>query len=194
MVRFFLLIALFSGITICSYGQISIIPQPAKEECQDGNFRLNSSCAIYTNEKSCFSLNYLRERLVKATGFPFLVSGQMPESNYIALRLDSDIDLPEEGYKLEADHNGVSVKATSSSGLFYGVQTLLQLLPPSVYSGNINGTEEWSVRCVKIYDKPRCQYRGFMMDVSRTFFNAEDVKKHLEWLAHHKINKFHWTL
>ncbi|MDD2426304.1 MAG: family 20 glycosylhydrolase [Bacteroidales bacterium] len=194
MVRFFLLIALFSGITICSYGQISIIPQPAKEECQDGNFRLNSSCAIYTNEKSCFSLNYLRERLVKATGFPFLVSGQMPESNYIALILDSDIDLPEEGYKLEADHNGVSVKASSSSGLFYGVQTLLQLLPPSVYSGNINGTEEWSVRCVKIYDKPRFQYRGLMMDVSRTFFNAENVKKHLEWLAHHKINKFHWHL
>ena len=88
MARFFLLIVMFSGISIISYGQRSVIPQPVKVEYLDGNFSLNSSCVIYTNEKSNFSLNYLREKLVKATGFPFLISGFLPENNYIILMLD----------------------------------------------------------------------------------------------------------
>lgn len=194
MARFFLLIVMFSGISIISYGQRSVIPQPVKVEYLDGNFSLNSSCVIYTNEKSNFSLNYLREKLVKATGFPFLISGFLPENNYIILMLDPDSDLPEEGYRLEINSKGVAVTASSSSGLFYGIQTLLQLLPPSVYSGRITGTEEWTLKYSNIYDKPRFPYRGLMLDVSRTFYDIKSVKQHLEWLAYHKINKFHWHL
>jgi hexosaminidase len=78
--------------------------------------------------------------------------------------------------------------------LFYGVQTLLQLLPPEIYSTNEVGGVKWQAPCVEIQDWPRFKWRGFMLDVSRHFFNKSEVETVLDLMAIHKLNTFHWHL
>jgi hexosaminidase len=78
--------------------------------------------------------------------------------------------------------------------LFYGVQTVLQLLPPEIYSSNIVKGVAWQIPCVNIADSPRFQWRGMMLDVARHFFTKEEVKKTLDAMALHKLNVFHWHL
>ncbi len=194
MAKLLIVLSLLFASTMASYGQTTLIPQPSEAEFYEGKFVLNRECEIFTNEKNHFTLDYLRGLLTKAAALPLNVAAVTPSANYIQLLLKTDADIPEEGYLLEISEKGVVVTATTSSGIFYGVQTLLQLLPPSVYSGNVTGHEDWSLQYVKISDRPRFRYRGLMLDVSRTFFDVKTVKEHINWLAHHKMNKFHWHL
>ncbi len=114
--------------------------------------------------------------------------------NFIKLEVNPSLNIPEEGYLLNVDEKGITIEAKNSSGIFYGIQSVLQLLPPAVYSGRVTGREEWSVPFVNIEDYPRFSYRGMMLDVSRTFFDYDVIIKYIDWLSYHKINKFHWHL
>lgn len=174
--------------------QISIIPKPNKIEKGEGSFTLNRQTVIYTNEKPANNAQYIKEILNKPTGFPFESTSDYPQSNYIVIDISESYSIPAEGYILEINQNGILIKSSDKAGSFYAIQSLLQLLPPAVYSGKTTGTESWSVPFVKIEDSPRFAYRGMMLDVSRTFFDAETVKKYINWLSYHKINKFHWHL
>ena len=102
-----------------------------------------------------------------------------------------------EGYQLEATADGVLITATSGAGLFYGTQTLLQLLPPQVFSPEQPETGvgiAWTVPAVHIEDQPRFVWRGLMLDVSRHFFNKVEIKNFLDLMAQHKLNTFQWHL
>lgn len=95
-------------------------------------------------------------------------------------------------YELEINNDGITISASGSSGLFYGAQTLRQLLPPETEITGIK--ESVSVPCLLIKDKPRFDYRGFMLDSARHFFSVETIKKILDLMAFHKLNRFHWHL
>ena len=99
--------------------------------------------------------------------------------------LESEIGA--EGYRLNIDSNQVVLSAGKSAGLFYGLQTLRQLLPPEP-------GKEISLPCLSIIDQPRFEWRGFMLDEARHFFGVQIVKQVLDWLAFFKINRFHWHL
>jgi hexosaminidase len=88
----------------------------------------------------------------------------------------------------------VAVRAKGSAGLFYGVQSLLQLLPPEVFSTQVAQRVAWTIPCLKIQDQPRFKWRGFMLDVSRHFFSKTEIERVLEMMALHKLNVFHWHL
>ena len=90
--------------------------------------------------------------------------------------------------------NSVVVRAPHQTGLFYGVQTLLQLLPPEIFSSNVVANVSWEIPCLHIEDKPRFKWRGLMLDVSRHFFNKDEVERLLDEMALHKLNTFHWHL
>lgn len=174
--------------------QVSIIPKPQKLSVGEGSFVIDNNTTLYSNEKSSSNVLYLSQILKKATGYSLPYQKNKPKSNYISFEIVKESQIPEEGYLLDIDLNGVSIKASHEAGIFYGIQTILQMLPPSVYSGRVSGNEKWELKSITIEDSPRFGYRGMMLDVSRTFFDAETVKKYIDWMSHHKINKFHWHL
>lgn len=185
-------------ITLCISFSLSaqsdIIPKPQKEIYKDGFFVIDKNCVIYSNEKNAFNCNYLQDKIQKATGFPFTKVKKHPLNNYVILEVDPQMEIPVEGYVLKSDSTGIIIKAKSKAGIFYGVQSFLQLLPPAVYSGRTTGREEWKIPICNIEDYPRFSYRGMMLDVSRTFFDYDVIIKYIDWLSYHKINKFHWHL
>jgi hexosaminidase len=99
-----------------------------------------------------------------------------------------------EGYSLSVTRNGVVIRASTQAGLFYGAQTLLQLLPPEIFSTNAVKHVKWQVPCAQIEDWPRFKWRGLMLDVARHFFNKSEVETILDAMALHKLNTFHWHL
>ncbi|OFY39509.1 MAG: hypothetical protein A2X18_05310 [Bacteroidetes bacterium GWF2_40_14] len=181
-------------LTISLAAQTSIIPKPNKVEMGEGFFQLNENSVVFSNEKSSSNIEYLRNKLVKATNFPFKVTESITSANCISIDYSKDYNIVNEGYKLTVTTSGITIQASSSSGIFYGIQSLLQLLPPAVYSGRTYGFEEWRVPVLTVEDSPRFNYRGMMLDVSRTYFDAETVKNYLDWMSYHKINTFHWHL
>lgn len=113
----------------------------------------------------------------------------------IIFELLPDADtLGEEGYLLLVKNKKIELSAYSAAGLFRGLQTLLQLMPPQIYGDHMAGNMEWKVPRVNIYDKPRYAWRGMHLDVSRHFFSAEFVKRYIDLIAMHKMNVFHWHL
>ncbi len=177
--------------------KISIIPKPFKLEKVEGYFHLSKKTTIYSDTWSSEIGDYLWQLLS-----PFGVKKPIPEAkwkdtitNAIILKKACDLGLPEnEGYRLSIGMDRIILEATSMSGLFYGVQTLRQLLPPEIEGGKTDTIKECNVQCLEIEDFPRFKWRGFMLDESRHFFGKESVKRILDLLALHKINIFHWHL
>ena len=99
-----------------------------------------------------------------------------------------------EGYSLEISTSKVLVTANGPAGIFYGVQTFLQLLPKEIENKTIQSQVKWQVPVVMIKDYPRFPWRGIMLDVSRHFFSKEYVKEYIEQLARYKFNRFHFHL
>lgn len=176
----------------------AIIPQPLKLEQCEGSFQLQRSTRIVVDESSRATGEYLAEKLRPATGLPLRVSaGSATRALRGAIMLTTNGVKPglgAEGYTLDVAKDGVLIRAASPAGLFYGAQTLLQLLPPEVYSAKPVAGIEWAMPCVQIEDQPRFGWRGMMLDVGRHFITKEEIKRLLDELALHKINVFHWHL
>lgn len=172
---------------------ITVIPIPDKVVFKENvnNFKIGPNTSVTSDEKNSFNKNYLISKLKVIKGFKGNLPADEIKNNIL---LTTDNSLPEEGYTLAVDESSITIKASSKAGFFYGIQTLLQLLPPTVYSGKANGFEKWEVPSLEISDAPRYSYRGMMLDVSRTFFDKETVIKYIDWLSYHKINSFHWHL
>ncbi len=179
-------------VSLLINAQNVLIPRPVSQIAGEGSFTLNEKTTLTSNEKSSFNLNYLKNKLEAATGFK--IDNKNSSENSIVLSLISNQSIKPEGYILEITQAGVSIKASTSAGIFYGIQSLLQLMPASVYSGKSTAEDNWKLASVKIEDYPRFGYRGMMLDVSRTFFDAGTVKRYIEWLSFHKINTLHWHL
>ncbi|MEU7584666.1 beta-N-acetylhexosaminidase [Micromonospora sp. NPDC049230] len=111
----------------------------------------------------------------------------------IALVLDEAADLGPEGYRLDVARDGVRLTAVTATGLFHGVQTLRQLLPPAIESPT-PVAERWALPGGTITDTPRFPYRGAMLDVARHFFTVEDILRVVDHLARYKLNHLHLHL
>lgn len=133
--------------------------------------------------------------LSKASGFniesvAFSTDGSL--NNYILLStFQADSVYGKEGYKLRIGQDGILIHANTGAGIFYGIQSLRQLLPIEVFSGK---AESISVKSAYISDKPRFAYRGMHLDVSRHFFPVSFIKKYIDLLSFYKMNTFHWHL
>ncbi|HWY29912.1 MAG TPA: beta-N-acetylhexosaminidase [Candidatus Acidoferrum sp.] len=177
----------------------AIIPLPQTMVLRDGAFQLAADTQVYRDAGSRATANVLTERLRTATGFRIKTGRILFDSEAIpgAILLttkNADTNLGPEGYELTVATNSVVIRAPTQAGLFYGVQTLFQLLPPEIYSTNLVTGVAWQIPCVEIKDWPRFPWRGFMLDVSRHFFNKSEVETFLDAMAMHKLNVFHWHL
>ncbi len=193
----------YSGLTIfilsvipvfCWSQEIQIIPKPVSIEPQNGQFIFKKGIKIgYSNDSIREIATWFMTKFNRPTSLE--ANLQKGNSGEIILDVNSpkNPELANEGYELEVNTSGILIKANSKTGIFYGLQTLTQLLPPGIES-NSNQQIEWSVPCVKIKDFPRFSYRGMMLDVSRHFFTKEEVKKYIEEISRYKFNRFHWHL
>ena len=177
----------------------SVIPLPQKLTLQAGSCELTAATRVYADAAARPTADILTERLRPATGYPLKIRTQvsgraaMPGGIYLTLK-SADTNLGPEGYMLSVAPDAIMIRAATTAGLFYGVQTLLQLLPPEIFATNQVSQVAWQIPCVQIEDWPRFAWRGFMLDVSRHFFNKSEVKTFLDAMALHKMNVFHWHL
>ena len=181
--------------------QINIIPQPANIIKLSGNLKITPDFKVQVgNNAEAKSIGkYFVAKVNKAAGFTLKIDKISRNKNlknvfYIELAGDKE-HFGKEGYQLEVNKESILLKANTPAGLFYGVQTLLQLLPPQIFSENkVTGKVNWVIPCVKIIDIPRFSYRGMHLDVCRHFFPKEFIKKYIDLIAFHKMNTFHWHL
>ena len=178
---------------------LAVIPLPQKIEMLDGTFKLTAATHVYVDSGSRATAKFLTDGLHPATGYPlktttkYFGSAVVPGGILLTTK-NADTNLGPEGYKLTVASNSVVIRAPTQAGLFYGIQTLFQLLPPEIFSSNLVSNVVWQVPCVQIEDWPRFKWRGFMLDVSRHFFTKSEVETVLDAMTLHKLNTFHWHL
>ncbi|MBQ1968751.1 MAG: beta-N-acetylhexosaminidase, partial [Flavobacteriales bacterium] len=168
--------------------KLNIIPEPVEIKIEEGKFPVNRTTVIYAaDDSSRQSAEYLAEYIDKHYGYPLAVIWKKcPDSNVIILKNEKN-DKTKGGYKLSSTPSRVEIAGNDASGVFYGVQTFIQMLPTR--AGVLP-----NVQCAVIDDYPRFEYRGMMLDVVRHFYPIEYVKRFIDYLAHHKFNYFHWHL
>ena len=159
---------------------LSIIPVPLKADIQGGAFTVNEQTQLWVEAPEA-DKQILQEYLA-ASPLKLALASEMPNSNVIVLKQVSELPGVQraEGYVLTATDKVVEVQATTGAGLFYGVQTLLQMTK-----------EANKVALGTITDEPRFEYRGMMLDVSRHFFGLDFVKKQIDAMAYYKLNRLH---
>lgn len=169
----------------------AVVPMPAKMEAEPGVFTLKAGAVITVDDGDQATGQYLAGQLHRRLGKDFSVgTGAAAGDGGIVLTiLGADSGLGEEGYKLEVSPARVVITAAKAAGLFYGAETLLQLLPATNWGG-----DSWEIGGVKIEDTPRFKWRGLMLDVARHFFTKAEVESLLDEMAWYKLNVFHWHL
>jgi hexosaminidase len=172
----------------------AIIPIPRRLEVGTGHLHLTDRTRITTAAAGRAEAELLARSLRPATGLPLTVSGDQPRPGDIALTLTDRG--PAEGYDLEVDASGVRLSAPSRAGLFYGSQTLRQMLPASIERSTATRppAEGWRLPMVTIRDAPRYPWRGAMLDIARHFFDAGEITTYIDQLASYKINRLHLHL
>lgn len=198
MTRFSLL--LIGLISYLGFAQ-SFIPQPEFLEFRDGTFTLNSETVIKADESS-FEAQFIQQYIHENNGLKLTINKNAKSENCIAIHnaLSPKLSVKKdssgkrslyksnnEEYILSISKDEITIVAHENVGVFYGIQTFLQLLP-------LEEKDEFKIPCLVINDQPKFKWRGMHLDVSRHFFDIEFIKKYIDYLAQYKMNTFHWHL
>jgi len=174
---------------------LPLIPYPANLTRNEGTFNLKQLTAITTPAGDEAVARYAQEfatQLEKTSGIKVPVN---PTTAATSLVMTKDATLAHEAYKLTVNEAGINIAAADSTGFFYAIQTLKQLMPHAIYNRSGASTAiDWTVPCVEIADQPQLDHRGYMLDVARHFFSKTEVKRILDIMATYKMNRFHWHL
>jgi len=168
--------------------EISIVPKPVKTNWQKGIFGISKrTMLVASSEQEKKSADFLNNYLEQFYGFK-LTTGKKPAADFISLSAKhASASVIRGRYTLNVTSASVNITGDNEEGVFYGVQTLIQLLP-------VEKSEELKIPAVSIEDFPRFAYRGLMLDCGRHFMQADFVKKYIDYIALHKMNYFHWHL
>lgn len=170
--------------------QVSVIPQPASVEIYEGTFDA-AGAAFKTDEAFC---QMTKDAISEFEADLASASTKSTASAQTRFEFIKNEDLGEEEYAIEVYGKKATVKASGLSGVFYALQTLRQMLPVEIYTAAAAPEADWTLPCMKIQDKPRFGYRGMHLDVSRHFFDINEVKKYIDIMAINKLNVLHWHL
>ncbi len=173
--------------------EISIIPKPVEMVIQNGDFTLSGKTCLVAGNGAHETADYLQSRIKDGLGILLKEDSTGDCINKLILKIDQQTDIGKEGYKLLIDDN-ISIIASDNAGLFYGVQSLLQLMPPQVYGELTLGIRSLQLPRLRINDYPRFKYRGLMVDISRHFVSSKDLLKIIDMMAMHKLNVLHLHL
>jgi len=192
---------LLNCLTVVGQNDLNLVPAPAEVEMGKGFTSIDRNTTIVLEgsglEKSA---SFLNDQLQQLVGYKLKVTKKYTGNNAVRLnyeRLDNDIA---GAYNLSADNKGVYIAGDNENGVFYGIQTLLQLIDQSATKqstgpgGRTTNNDQRSIPQLSITDYPRFAYRGMHLDVCRHFFPVSFVKKYIDYLAAYKYNVFHWHL
>lgn len=177
---------------------ISVIPEPAFVQQTEGVFHLDSKTPVYvdfSDSAMLRSVAFLNERLQKAAGFTLDVIQDDPldhgtEKGIFIL----NAGWKKEAYNLQISPSRLLIEYADGAGLFYAIQTIFQLLPDAIFADSRQKGVRWDVPCCSIEDAPRFSYRGMHLDCCLHFFSIDFLKKYIDIMALHKVNRFHWHL
>ncbi len=194
LLGFVILSACTSPPKVMEYNKgISIVPKPNSLQVNKGQFQLNAKTVFVIEQEELRNvIAFFQSKMKTSTGFDLAVKKEAESA--ITVRLNRELKTGEEGYTLKASTKGVLVEGKSFKGVFYGLQTLLQLFPAEIESTELVEDINWSIPAVEINDEPRFKWRGMHLDVCRHFVPVENIKKHLDMMAMFKMNTFHWHL
>jgi hexosaminidase len=187
----FLTFITFSAI---AQSVVNIVPRPVELTQKNGYFTFNASTAIVATSGEKHNADMINYYLQKLYGISLpvkIANNNTTEKNCIALGALTIADPKKDQYRLTIDGNRITIAGTTNEASFYGIQTLLQLLPADKDSMDSN---QFRIPQLTILDYPRFQYRGMHLDVGRHFFGVDEIKKYIDYLAYHKFNTFHWHL
>lgn len=186
-----LIVLVFFITSITAFGQnIQVVPQPLLVEKGEGFFAVNSKTKIISEDDSVNNIVFLQQ--IFQPVFPKGLKIKRKGSNGIVVKINTNLSekLGEEGYLLKVNEKGIAITGATKKGVFYAIQTLLQLLPVNLNTMN----NEINIPFVSIEDRPRFSWRSFMLDEARYFKGKNEVKKILDEMALLKMNVFHWHL
>ncbi|NTD96813.1 family 20 glycosylhydrolase [Agrobacterium tumefaciens] len=176
---------------------IAIIPEPVSLMKKVGQFTLPENVSIQAskNEGLKQSIAFLSERIKTATGkFVSTVSTANHPTIKLILNTQNDAQLGTEGYKLNVNPTQIIITANQPAGIFWGVQSLIQLFPVAIESKELVENVKWKLPCVDVIDYPKLGWRGLMFDVARHFFTKEEVKQFIDNMVRYKFNLLHFHL
>lgn len=176
--------------------RLSIIPEPVSVTETKGVFTLPEKITLLSppgNENN-HTVRFLQEKLSVAAGASIAVKESGDAVIQLVLNQRKDTVLSSEGYSLSVTPEKILVKANTPAGLYYGVQTLVQLFPAEIETKSQKGGADWQIPTVEITDYPRLGWRGLMLDVSRHFFTVDEVKRFIDQMSRYKYNMLHWHL
>lgn len=171
---------------------INVVPYPASVIMQEGvlNLRLLASIT-YFSDSTALLAHRLADDLQRTAGIELAVKESATGNVCSMVR---DASFAREAYKLSITTSGIEVRASAFAGFFNALQTLRQLMPAAIFGQEKKPDVAWEVPCLVIEDEPAMQHRGFHLDISRHFFDKEEVKKLLDMASVYKLNRFHWHL
>ncbi len=172
--------------------KLSLVPQPVEIKVQNGIFLLSGKTMISVpvgNNEIREVAKLFADELASVSGKKLeITSGETKQAIEFKLNTQANPVLGDEGYTLSVSKRNISISANKPAGLFYGAQTLLQMVPP------VSTTAPIAIAAVQITDYPRFAWRGLMLDVSRHFFTKNEVKRYIDQMSKYKYNIFHWHL
>lgn len=178
--------------TIFTENDINIVPKPLEMKLNQGAYRFTKDTKLVAANDQTQVFEVLQNKFVSAAGWNLGVVNTAPSSNFV--QLSTDVSLPEEAYNLKVTENQVIIYASGHNGFLYGLETIRQLLPVAIESKNVVSNMNWDIPNVEIKDSPRFKWRGFMLDVSRHFFDKDYVMETIDQLALLKMNTLHLHL
>jgi hexosaminidase len=190
---------LFTTVNILCAGSVNVVPKPLMVTEGKGVFGIQQGTIILVDETNgtLEMAGLLAEKIKLSSGLILETksyNAAFPKNNSIVFTtLGADVSLGKEGYSIDISETTVLIQAVSANGFFYGLQTLLQLLPAEIEKHS-SLAKRYTLPVVNIKDKPRFAYRGMHLDVSRHMFPVEFIKKHIDLMAMYKLNTFHWHL
>ncbi|HQL96269.1 MAG TPA: beta-N-acetylhexosaminidase [Candidatus Hydrogenedentes bacterium] len=188
--------ALLNAVAFAALPEPMVVPKPVKLERREGVFTLEDATRVTFpagDAAAEAAAGMLGEALRPATGLPLAAGPGVEGANTLHLRTE-ETGLGPEGYRLEVAGDRALITGAAGPGLFYGVQTLRQLLPAAVFGAARAEGTVWAVPCVRVEDRPRFAWRGMLLDPARHFMPLEFVKKFVDTLALHKMNRLHLHL
>jgi hexosaminidase len=193
-----LLVTSFLLVTVV-YGEVhnlGIIPKPLYAKQSNEFFKFNINTKIYQQPNSKYDLSnessFFSNLFLNSAGFRLERSTKKPKSNYIEFVIDNSLN--EFDYILNVKNSSIKITANSEQNIFWGLQSLRQLLPAEIESPVKVNNVDWNVPTVLIKDKARFDYRGLMLDVGRHFYKIDEVKSIIDLMSKYKMNVFHWHL
>ena len=195
-----LLLAIIIGLPMIALGdsRVNLTPAPMKMTVGEGTLVLPESFTIATgqlpdslsNEATKFANHF-----ASVTGYTVEVKAEAADALITMSLYNGNENLGCEGYTLDITTDGIAISAKCANGFYYAFQSIKKILPANVMAGvKDESVTEYSLPVVSIIDAPRFEYRGFMLDVSRHFFELDEIKRIIDVMSYYKLNRFHWHL